>query len=210
MPLVGMGVFCYSPTDAYAFRHLWLLRLCANMMLMALRPSSFPPSNPCAPWTLILQHWRLSPPELFASDIQDAHHGTHPAILHSLHSVAHEPDEEPNRLQGGGSHRRVYDCCHASLDNCHTHIDDVPRQHRHFAARHIIRLMLHYSPRFRICWGWVSSCHPVCTALLPWRCLPGCFRLPGDAYALGGHGCFLLFADLMLMPLASLTTSPTR
>ena len=135
-----------------------------RLMLMALRPSSFPPSNPCAPWTLILQHWRLSPPELFASDIQDAHHDAHPAILHSLHSAAHEPDEEPNRLQGGGSHRRVYDHHHAGLDNGHAHIDDVPGHHRHFAARHIIRLMLRYTPRCWICWGWMSSCHPVCTA----------------------------------------------
>ena len=74
----------------------------------------------------MLQHWRLLPPELFAFTIQDAHHGTHPAILHSLHSVAHEPDEEPKRLQGGGSHQRVYDRHHAGLDNGHTHIDNVP------------------------------------------------------------------------------------
>ena len=39
---------------------------------------------------------------------------------------SHEPYEEPYRLQGGGSHRRVYDCHHASLDNSHAHIDDVP------------------------------------------------------------------------------------
>ena len=168
-----------------------------RLMLMALRPSSFPPSNPCAPWTLILQHWRLSPPELFASDIQDAHHDTRPAILHSLHSAAHEPDEEPNRLQGGGSHRRVYDHHHASLDNGHAHIDDVPGHHRHFAARHIIRLMLRYTPRCWICWGWMSSCHPVCTASSARKgaCLDVFAYSATDAYALDGHGCFLLFAD---------------
>lgn len=30
-------------------------------------------------------------------------------------------------------------------------------KHRHLTARHIPRLMLHCTPRFRICWGWVSS-----------------------------------------------------
>ena len=64
--------------------------------------------------------------ESFTFPMQDAHHATRPAIQHSLHSVAHEPDEEPNRLQGGGSHRRGYDCHHVNLDNSHTHIDDVP------------------------------------------------------------------------------------
>jgi hypothetical protein len=93
----------------------------------------------------MLQHWRLSPPELFAFPIQDAHHGTRPAILHSLRSVTHEPDEEPNRLQGGGSHRRVCTC-----SGWHIHVDDVPGHHRHFAARHFIRLMLHCTPRCRI------------------------------------------------------------
>ena len=29
----------------------------------------------------------MSPPELFAFIIQDVHHATRPAILHSLHSV---------------------------------------------------------------------------------------------------------------------------
>lgn len=128
----------------------------------------------------MLQHWRLSPPELFAFYILDAHHDTllqH--ILHSLRSVAHEPDEEPDRLQGGGSHRREYDCHHASLDNSHTHIADVPGHHRHVAARHIIRLMLHCSPRFRICWSRVPSCHPVCTANAV-KVLALIFRLFGD------------------------------
>ena len=136
---------------------------------------------------------------------QDAHHGTRPAILHSLRSVAHEPDEEPNRLQGGGSHRREYDCCHASLDNSHTHIDDVPGHHRHFAARHFIRLMLHFSPRFRICWGWVSSCHPVCTAVSrKGACL--------DVFAYSATRClcprrawvFSAIRRLMLMPLTGM------
>ena len=122
--------------------------------------------------------------------------------LHPLRSVAHEPDEEPNRLQGGGSHRREYDCCHASLDNSHTHIDDVPGHHRHFAARHIIRLMLRYTPRCWICWGWMSSCHPVCTAssAREGACL--------DVFAYSaticlwpcGHRCFLLLADQCLCP----------
>ena len=121
----------------------------------------------------MLQHWQLSPPELFTFTIQDAHHNTQPQhILHSLHSVAHEPDEEPNRLQGGGSHRREYDSHHAGLDNSHTHIDDVPGHHRHVTARHIIRLMLHCTPRCWICWSWVSSCHHVCHARRSCRCLP--------------------------------------
>ena len=134
-------------------------------MLMALRPSSCPPSNPCAPEHSYCNTGGCHLQSYSCSSNRTRTMAPSPAILHSLRSVAHEPDEEPCRLQGGGSHRREYDCCHASLDNSHTHIDDVPGHHRHFAARHFIRLMLHFSPRFRICWGWVSSCHPVCTAV---------------------------------------------
>lgn len=159
--------------------------------------SMSPPTNPCTPERSCCNTGGESPPELFTFTIQDARHDAHPAILHSLHSVAHEPDEEPNRLQCGGSHRREYDCHHSSLDNGHAHIDDVPGHHRHVAARHIIRLMLHCSPRFRICWGLgviVSPC--MHGQFCPWRCLPGCFRLLGDMMFMAqGHRCFLLFAD---------------
>ena len=110
-----------------------------------------------------------------------------PQSCTSLHSAAHEPDEEPKRLQGGGSHRRVYDHHHAGLDNGHAHIDDVPGHHRHFAARHIIRLMLRYTPRCWICWGWMSSCHPVCTASSARKgaCLDVFAYSATDAYAFG-------------------------
>ena len=56
---------------------------------MGLKPGFFdgPPSFPCAPELSWLQHWRLTPPEFFAFIIQDVHHATRPAILHSLHSV---------------------------------------------------------------------------------------------------------------------------
>lgn len=93
---------------------------------------------------------------------------------------------------------------HTSM-TCHSH-------HRHFAARHIIRLMLHYSPRCWICWGWVSSCHPVCTASSAREaaCL--------DIFAYSatwclwpcGHRCFLLFADRCFCPRRAWASSPTR
>ncbi len=105
-----------------------------------------------------------SPPASFAPIMQDAHHDTRPAIPHALRSVAHEPWREPCRLSCGGSHRREHDCHHACFDNGHAHIDDVPGHHRHVTARHSTRLMLHCTPRCRICRGRVPSCHPACTA----------------------------------------------
>lgn len=33
-------------------------------------------------------------------------------------------------------------------------------KHRHLTARHIPRLMLHYTPRFRLCWGQGSIVPP--------------------------------------------------
>ena len=139
---------------------------------MALRPSSSPPSYPCAPdahtATLAVSHHQsYSRPTYRTHTITPAPH-----ILHSLRSVAHEPDEEPDRLQGGGSHRRVYDCHHAGLDNGHTHIEDVPlappprcSQAHHSADAPLLSTMQDLL-------GWVSSCHPVCHARRSWRCLP--------------------------------------
>ena len=154
---------------------------------MALRPSSSPPSYPCAPdahtATLAVSHHQsYSRPTYRTHTITPAPH-----ILHSLHSVAHEPDEEPCRLQGGGSHRRVHDCHHAGLDNSHTHIEDVPlappprcSQAHHSADAPLLSTMQDLL-------GWVSSCHPVCTASSArgGACLDVFAYSATDAYALG-------------------------
>lgn len=104
-----------------------------------------PPSFPCAPERSCCNTGGCHRQSYSRSPYRTRTMAPSPAILHSLRSVTHEPDEEPNRLHGGGSHRRVCTC-----SGWHIHVDDVPGHHRHFAARHFIRLMLHCTPRCRI------------------------------------------------------------
>lgn len=106
-----------------------------------------------------------------------------PLIPPSLRSVAHEPTEEPNRLQGGGS-------CRRERDSSHAHTGSVPGHHRHFAARHSRRLMLHCSAR---CWirgvcGIVPPCmHGQAVKVLAWMSSP---TRRCDAYGLAAIGVF--------------------
>lgn len=160
-----------------------------------MRPSSFPPSNPCAPWTLILQHWRLSPPELFASYIQDAHHATHPRTACSRSLPLHM--SRGKSLVGCQVVVRTGE--YLTLGG-QSHVRHVPHpttaKHRHLTARHIPRLMLHYTPRFRLCWG--QGC------IVP-PCLYGCCR---EGACLN---VFAYAATLCLCPLrASQASSPIR
>ena len=140
--LFGMvGVFAPTvPRPPWAVRYAYARGTAGAIFFLS------PPTFPCAPEREYYNTDRTGLTELFTFTIQDAHHANRPLILPSLLSVAHELMEEPNRLSCGGSCRREHDCHHA-------HIDNVQEHHRHVTARHSHRLMLHYSPRFWMCWA---------------------------------------------------------
>ena len=101
----------------------------------------------------MLQHWWLSPPELFAFTIQDAHHASHPSTSCSRSIPLHMS----RRKSLIGCHvvvraRENVTTAMQAYDGYHVHTGSVPGHHHHETARHIPRLMLHYSPRFRTCW----------------------------------------------------------
>lgn len=77
---------------------------------MASRPSSCPPSTPCAPGALMLRHWQKSSCQSHSrSPCRTLTMLPCPSFLHTLRSVAHEPRKEPLWLSGSGSDGRVPD-----------------------------------------------------------------------------------------------------
>jgi len=152
---------------------------------MALWPSSYPPSTPCAPERSCFDTGGKSPPASFAFCKQDAHHAAHPRTACSRSFPLHMSRGKSL----GGCQVVVRTGEYLTLEG-QAHVRHVPHpttaKHRHLTARHIPRLMLHYTPRFRLCWG--QGC------IVP-PCLYGCCR---------EGACLIVFAysaTLCLCPL---------
>ena len=122
-------------------------------MLMASRPSSFPPSTPCAP-------------EYSCYNTGGCHHQSYSYSPNRTHTI---PPPRPSYTRSVPLHMsrgKSLIGCHVVVragENVtyaphkraihHVHTGSVPGHHRHVTSRHFPRLMLHYSPQFQLCWS---------------------------------------------------------
>jgi hypothetical protein len=152
--LIRLRLFCYSQTNAYALDgHLSVFSATRRLVLMASRPSSFPPSTPCAP-------------EYSCYNTGGCHHQSYSYSPNRTHTMPAPRPSCPRSVPLHMSRWKSLIGCHVVVragenvtyaphkrDIHRVHTGNVLKHHRHVTARHSHRLMLHYSPRFMLCWG---------------------------------------------------------